>query len=109
MNIVNNFLANGSGEGFLGHCTGFLGRTGSGLFSGHMIGGLFMILFWALIILAVIWLVKSLSGENNSEDTKVKNDRKSSLTPEELARKRFARGEISQEEFEEIVSTLEEY
>jgi len=64
-------------------------------------GGIFMVLFWGLIILGVVYLVKILLGSGPKEDK-----------PRETARgvleKRFARGEISKEEFEEAVEVLKQ-
>lgn len=108
MSFMNSFLASGGEEGFIGHCSGFIG--GPGFFSGHFMGGIFMVLFWVLVISGIIWLVKSIlvDNQNNSAGNE-KNRSSSSINPEELARKRFARGEISRDEYEEIVTALEEY
>ena len=63
-------------------------------------GGGFMWLFWILLIVAVVLLIRSFVG----------ND--SAYTPPESAmdilKKRFARGEIDEEEFEKRRSKLEE-
>ncbi len=63
---------------------------------GHMFfGGFMMLLFWAtliaLIALAVRWVVSSGSGSWPSSRT----------TAKQILEERFARGEISKEEFEE--------
>ena len=57
----------------------------------HGFGGVFMILFWILLIVVVIFLVKkSLSGPGGGESA------------EDILKKRYARGEISKEEFERM-------
>ena len=67
----------------------------AGFGPGFMIfGWLFMILFWILAILAIVWLVKFLAG---NVDTRDKN-----LTAYEILEKRYAKGEISKREFEQI-------
>ncbi len=82
------------------------GFPGSGGFMG---GGFFMFVFWILIIVGAIWLVLEIKKSNNKTANTQNNSQKSSLTPEELAKMRLARGEISREEFEEIISSLEKY
>ena len=58
----------------------------------HGFGGIFMILFWILLIVIVIFLVKkSLSVSGGRGETE-----------EDILKKRFARGEISKEEFERM-------
>lgn len=57
-------------------------------------GGLFMLIFWVLIIIGVVWLVKYLASSrscySNHPDT-----------PLEILKKRYAKGEIDKKEFEE--------
>jgi len=62
-------------------------------------GGIFMILFWVLIIIGVVYLIKILLGGAPKED-------KPRETAREVLEKRFARGEISREEFEEAIEVL---
>jgi len=77
-----------------------------------------MIVLWILIIIGAVWLIKEvLSNKNNSGHYSRQNDdrtRNNSANnsfndqekPEEIARKRLAKGEISKEEYEEIIETL---
>lgn len=66
-------------------------------------GGFSMILFWGLVIVAVVWFVKDRSepyarrtGENYSHQ-------ESAL---DILQKRYAAGEISKEEYQEIKAEL---
>jgi putative membrane protein len=52
-------------------------------------GGFFMLLFWGIIIFLLVSLLKK-SGQGEKE------------TAEEILKKRYARGEISKEEFERM-------
>ena len=61
--------------------------------------GIFMIIFWILLILGVIYLIKLLAGGSSSGGTKPES-------PENILKKRFARGEMSQKEFEEAMAVL---
>jgi putative membrane protein len=62
-------------------------------------GGIFMILFWVLIILGVVYLVRILLGSGSEAN-------KPHETAREVLEKRFARGEITREEFEEAIEVL---
>ena len=63
-------------------------------------GGIFMILFWVLIFLGGFYLVKILMGGGSG------TDKPRGETAREVLEKRFARGEISKEEFEEAIEVL---
>ena len=78
---------------------------GFGLF-----GGLFMLIFWVLIIWLIVALVRGASGHGGKhcwggmcggEHEDMKKD-----TAMEVLRERFAKGEISKEEFEEKSAIL---
>ncbi len=63
------------------------------MYDGHMFGfGGFMWLFWLLLIIAIVWIVKALVG------TPQAGRQKSAL---ELLEERYARGEIERNEFEQ--------
>lgn len=62
--------------------------------------GLWMLLFWAGVILLVVWGVKSLSGGDSRRP-----DGSRAL---QILEERFARGEIDRQEFEERRRALEE-
>ncbi len=67
---------------------------GSGL--GFGIPGLGMFLVWGLIILLVVWLVRSLSGDSTANGN----------TARQILEERFAKGEIDREEYEEKKKAL---
>jgi putative membrane protein len=73
----------------------WFGDYGMGLFG---LGWLFMILFWALVIMGIIYLVKMLAGGAGPCAPKE--------TAEDILRKRFARGELTREEFEKALQVL---
>jgi len=56
-------------------------------------GGGFMWILWILIIVFIIWAVKSTVMTNSSGQS---NDE----TPQDILKKRFARGEIDEAEYE---------
>jgi len=72
------------------------------MYNGHgygaWFGGSFMWIFWILLILVVVWIVKAaLSPSGGDRPTDIKQQEK---TPMELLEERFVRGEIDEEEFE---------
>ncbi|MCF7797698.1 MAG: SHOCT domain-containing protein [Lentisphaeria bacterium] len=71
-----------------------------GWFGGMMGWG---ILFWIVIILLLIWVVKTLVGRQETSPTTNDNGNDNA---EAILRKRYARGEISREEFEQMKNDL---
>ena len=66
-----------------------------------MFGGILMLLFWGLIIALVVWGMKRLTERGSSgSTTPEKHD------PLDIAKERYARGEISREEFEQVRKDL---
>lgn len=65
---------------------------------GAIFGGIGMLLFWALVILGIIWLVRAVSRSGSQP---VQHE-----TPLEIVRKRYARGEITKEQLEQIKRDL---
>ena len=60
------------------------------------IGMAFMVFFWGGIIFLVVWAVKRMSGRGPA----------ASHTPLEIARERYARGEITREQYEQFKKDL---
>ena len=69
---------------------------------GYGSGGFFMIFFWGLIILAVFYLIKALAGGTST-------CREKAESAEEVLAKRFARGEMTKDAFEEAVEVLKKH
>ena len=66
-----------------------------------MFGGFWVILFWGAIIALIVWGVKKLT-ERGSSVTSSAGKR----APLDIARERYARGDISQEAFQQIKKDL---
>jgi len=60
-------------------------------------GGIFMLIFWVAIILLIVWIVKEMADKSGKE---------SSDSALEILRQRYAKGEISKDEFETKKSEL---
>lgn len=69
----------------------WFGEYGYGM--GHGFGWIFMILFWVVVILLIFYFVKLLSKRSPNEKT--------GNRAEEILKERYAKGEISKEEYEQ--------
>lgn len=61
-----------------------------------VLGFVWMLLFWGAIIALVVWGVKKLTGRSSS----------GGASPLDIAKERYAKGEISKEQFEQIKKDL---
>jgi len=71
--------------------------AGTGMGWWMAFGGLWMVIFWGGIIALIVWGIKKLTYHGNSTD-------KSNAM--EIARARYAQGEITKKEFEQIKKDL---
>lgn len=70
-------------------------------------GFLFMILFWALIILGIVALIRWLTGESQAGRERGTREQPRDKTPLEIVQERYARGEIDRDEYEQKRRDLE--
>lgn len=91
----DNYNTNYRGNNMM---NGYSSYGGFGLFG----MGFLMILFWGLVIWLIYFLIKS-GTNNNRNESRPSNKDESSL---EIAKKRFAKGEITKKEFDEIKKEL---
>jgi putative membrane protein len=92
----------GYGRGFGGYGWGMMGPGMMGGFGGFgfpFMGGIWMILFWVLIIGGVVWLVQSLSRGTGSNG-------QPSASFLDILKQRYAKGEITKEQFEQMKHNL---
>ncbi len=75
------------------------GDYGWGMGWGMGLGWLFFILFWVLIILGVLYLIKLIAGGGRSKKT-------TEETPLDILKRRYAKGEISKEDFDKMKEDL---
>ncbi len=66
-----------------------------------MFGGVWMLVFWGGIIALIVWGVKRLTERNGSGSSTTRRHE-----PLDIARERYAKGEISREEFQQIKKDL---
>lgn len=68
-------------------------------------GFILIIFFWAIVILGAIWFGKLLLDRNDNVSGIFSSRNDSS--PREILKKRYARGEITREEFETMKKEIE--
>ena len=66
-----------------------------------LFGGIWMVIFWAVVIWVVVWGIKKLTERGGSGSSGAER-----RSPLDIAKERYARGEISKEEFEQIKKDL---
>lgn len=71
---------------------------------GWLLGGLMMLLFWGGIIALIFFAIRAFSGSGSRAASKQTNSGESAL---DILKKRYARGELSKEEYETIRDDLE--
>ena len=69
---------------------------------GMWFGGGFMSLFWIFIIFAIVMLVRGMAGHANNSSESNRDE-----TPLSILKKRYARGEITDEDFKNKTKELE--
>ena len=88
----------GGGYGGGGMGPGMMGGWGMGWF-----GSIFMLIFWVLVIIGLVflikWLIQTTKGEKDSTRT--------SSRALDILGERYARGEINKDEFEKIKRDLQ--
>jgi len=89
ISTARNAFAQWGGYGGWGHGPGMMGGYGMGWF-----GGIFMIVFWIVVIVGIVflirWLVQSTRGGGGSAESSL-----------EILKRRYAKGEINKKEFEQ--------
>ncbi len=81
---------------------GYYGHMGSGF----GLGWIFMLLFWGLVIWAVFALVRGATGHGccgHGHGTQGRGEK----TPLDILKERYAKGEISKEDFDRMKKDLE--
>lgn len=90
------------GRGYGYSWGGMMGPWMMGGFGFPFMGGIAMLLFWLLIIGGVVWLVQSLARGGGSSETSAPT----SESPLDILNRRYAKGEITKEQFEQMKRDL---
>lgn len=64
-------------------------------------GGFFMIIFWIVVIIGAVYLIKLVIQNTQSKGDPSDRGRSDNLRPIDILKQRYARGEIDKKEFEE--------
>lgn len=63
-----------------------------------LFGGFWMVVFWGVLIALAIWGIRKVIGTSKKHEES---------SPQDIARQRYARGEISRDEYEQLMKDLE--
>ncbi len=77
-------------------------------FGGMLFGGLMMLVFWVLVVGGVIWLVVTLARGGQAGIAAQPNAGRTApgQTPLDVLKMRYAQGDISKEQFEQLKRDL---
>jgi len=73
---------------------------------GMGLGWLFMLLFWGVVVAAIVAIVRSVSGAGGRKATDASGE-EHHQAPREIVQQRYARGEIDREEYEQKMQDLD--
>ena len=77
---------------------------------GMLFGGLMMIVFWGGLIALIVLAIRGFTGNSNRSDYNLNSSNSTNRTretPLEMLQARYARGEISKEEYEVVRQDLQ--
>lgn len=63
-------------------------------------GWLFMIIFWVLVTIGIVYLIQAVARRSKEEDKE---------TPIDILKKRYAKGEITKDEYDRMKDELSEH
>lgn len=88
------------GPGMMG--PGFTGRWGGWMWgAGMWLGGLVMLVFWGALIVGAVLVVRLLGGLSGGDE------RTAPASPLDILKRRYASGEITREQYEQMRKDLE--
>jgi putative membrane protein len=84
---------------------GMMGGIGFG-FGYGLIGLLFSVAIIVGVVLLVVWAVRQFSSNGQNSSTPRQSDGGAQPSPREIVEKRYARGELTREQYQEMLSDL---
>jgi putative membrane protein len=70
-------------------------------------GGMMMILFWGAIVALIVWVIQTVTRQESTQ-THAPHAGPSAPAALDIAKERYARGDVEREEFQQIKRDLEE-
>jgi putative membrane protein len=103
--LAGGFWFSRSGWGLSGYGSGMMdGNFGFGMMNGFGFGGIFMILFWVVIIGLGVWLITSLVSRTSGQPPA---NLPPAESPLDILKKRYARGEITKDQYDQMRRDLQ--
>ncbi len=88
------------------HGWGFNGGFGGFNWVGMIVGGIFSLIIFVLLILVIIWIIRRMSGRSMGGYHYMQGGGMGGPSAKDILQMRYAKGEITQEQYQQMLTDL---